>query len=461
MRKPTFTNFNTQLGYQEAELVVPQKPKYNYRSSTLLLVAFATCFYARLLSTYGVPQVINFVHFVVVPLASLVAILQTRTKQRSQIEISHAFLIGLVALFAINLASALLNKAGFINVVLEFLLLCEPFLILLAITCLPLTPKYILRFRKWITIFALSNLVLALFQRYVLNIQNSRDIAGWDLIQGVFYFSGSGHVVSSSVSLCFAVYYFASFKTQALWIRALVVLGAIWQVIESDTKQVFLVAFIAIISMVLLKLNNIIKLIQYVTIFIVGAAALYWAANNIYDNTELVYWVSNIDLVKDGLELKFSVFSFIISYYHSSLNWIIGLGPGHTIGRLGGWMIRDYYSLLQPLGVTQSQIGETLWRIVGNNPLGDKSSMWSPFFGWAGIWGDLGIAGLLAYIYIWVLSWKYFCVDDISKFIALTIFINGAIFTQMEEPGYMLFVCILIGLRWQEHRALIPKKAKI
>jgi hypothetical protein len=439
------------------ELAIPQKAKFNYRSSTLILIAFATCFYARILSTFGAPQIINFLHFVTIPAASILAILQTRTKERKQIEISQAFLVGLVSLFTINLASALLNKGGFINVILEFLLLAEPLILLLGITCLPLTPNSIARFRKWLVIFALSNLLLAHFQRYVLNIQNTRALSGWDLIQGVFYFTGGGHVVSASVSLTFGFFYFATAKTKALWIRSLVLFATIWQVVVSDTKQVFLIFFLTVLLLILTKVSDIVKIIQYISIFLVAAAALYWAALNVYETTELVYWVSNLDLVQNGLELKFSVFSYILSYYHSWVNWLLGLGPGHTVGRLGGWMIRDYYSLLSPLGVSATPLANNLWQIVWANPLGDKSSMWSPFFGWAGIWGDLGLLGLASYIFILVLVWLYFCKDDISKFILLSIVVQGAIFTQMEEPGYMLFVCSLIGLRWHEHRAGIAK----
>jgi hypothetical protein len=32
----------------------------------------------------------------------------------------------------------------------------------------------------------------------------------------------------------------------------------------------------------------------------------------------------------------------------------------------------------------------------------------------------------------------------------LSVLLFGLIFTQMEEPGYMLTVASLIGLRWQE-----------
>ena len=77
--------------------------------------------------------------------------------------------------------------------------------------------------------------------------------------------------------------------------------------------------------------------------------------------------------------------------------------------------------------------------------------MFSPLFGWAGIWGDLGLLGLGAYFYLAFLVWKYICVIDLSKYLMLTVFVFGLIFSQLEEPGYTLFVASMIGLSWQEH----------
>jgi hypothetical protein len=48
--------------------------------------------------------------------------------------------------------------------------------------------------------------------------------------------------------------------------------------------------------------------------------------------------------------------------------------------------------------------------------------------------------------------WRRLCFDDVSKFLALTPLVSGFIFTQMEEPGYMIYVAAIIGLRWHEHQ---------
>lgn len=77
--------------------------------------------------------------------------------------------------------------------------------------------------------------------------------------------------------------------------------------------------------------------------------------------------------------------------------------------------------------------------------------MFSPLFGWAGIWGNLGFLGLAAYLYLSFLVWRKLCLDDFSKFLLLSVFAFGLIFSQMEEPGYMLFVATIIGLQWQEN----------
>lgn len=420
-------------------------------SSKLLIIAFSMVFFSRIIETLGAPSLINFLHFAAVPMVCLIAISKSRTQDYYQVLASKLFLCSLSILFLIIVASALINGAGFINVVLEFLLLCEPFLILLAITCLPLSRRSFEHFRFWILAFAATNLLIALFQRYVLQLHLSRSIAGWDLIQGVFYFSGAGQVVSASVSISFALYYFVSAKRTALWLKGAIIAVALLQIIVSDTKQIFLALLIAAVVLILTKVADLTKIFQYIGLFTVSTGALYWAAFNVFPNTEILHW-ANPELIRSGLELKFSVFSIFQSYYESSLHWLFGLGPGHTVGRLGGWMIRDYQSLLQPFGVTKSPISAEVWAATAAHPLGNKSSMWSPLFGWAGIWGDLGMLGLLSYLSIWLTVWKYLCKDDFSQFIVLSVFAFGLIFSQMEEPGYMISVLTIIGMRWHEKR---------
>jgi hypothetical protein len=48
--------------------------------------------------------------------------------------------------------------------------------------------------------------------------------------------------------------------------------------------------------------------------------------------------------------------------------------------------------------------------------------------------------------------WRRLCVNDVSRFFVLNICAFGLVFSQMEEPGYMLYVTSLIGIIWQEHQ---------
>ena len=115
-------------------------------------------------------------------------------------------------------------------------------------------------------------------------------------------------------------------------------------------------------------------------------------------------------------------------------------------------MLKEYEDLLTPLGSTRHPASSAVWAAAAASWLGNQSSMFSPLFGWAGIWGDLGFLGLGAYLYLSFIVWHKLCLDDFSKFLLLSVFVFGLIFSQIEEPGYMLTVACLIGLRWQEHR---------
>jgi hypothetical protein len=436
------------------DLVSP--PKQNgliISGSTLVLLAFATVFFPRVLTAMKIPSAINFLHFIVVPSVVIFVLSKTRSIVRGQI--CKNILFGLLILLIVNFASAFLNTAGFINAVLDFILLAEPFMILLAVICLPLNKIKAEKFQWWVLAFGVINLIFAYYQAFI---QKNYFIGGahQDNIKGVFINQGSGHVVGASVSLTAAVYFFIACKKQPLWIRMAVILAALIHVVVSDTKQVILVFAASWLLMQFMRLKNIEKTIKYLIISVSLFAIFMWASSTFSFLDAYKYWMDQAYLfAPDGeaTKLKLATFSIVPSYFHSFLNWFLGLGPGHTVSRLGGWLLKDYWSLLQPIGATRSPASDAVWGAVGNSWLGDKSSLFSPLFGWAGIWGDLGLCGLASYLYLWFLTWTKLCIDDLSRFLVLTVFIFGIVFSQLEEPGYMLFVITGIGLRWQRYQS--------
>ena len=445
-----------------SKIVVPKKKEGYISNFKLVMLAFATAFFPRLIDAAGAPSAINFLHFICVPIAFFVVLNTTKIKDRHQIVISRSLLSGLVILFGVMTASAFWNNAGVINLVLDFLLLAEPFMLLLAIICLPMTLITLRYFRRWIVVCSLLNLVLAYIQLPLLNagLLPRGSLGVSDAVQGVFYLTTAGNYVSVSVSVCFGLYYFASAKTTPLWLRTLILIAAGWQLIISDSKQIILALIAAGILLLLVNYQKPVKLLSYLILMSVCIYVFYWCIQNLESFSAFASWLNRLELFgPDGeaTQIKIATFQIIPTYYESPVNWFLGLGPGHTVGRLGGWMLEQYWGLLSPLGATIHPASRDVWREIYLSWVAQESTMFSPFFGWAGIWGDLGWFGLGAYLYLSSLVWRYLCWDDLSRFWLLSIFVIGFIFTQMEEPGYMLSMAMLIGLRWHERQALIKQ----
>ncbi|WP_448603747.1 hypothetical protein [Thermoleptolyngbya sp.] len=435
---------------QAVNLSVQQRGQL--RTPALIVFAFASVFFPRILESAGALAAINFLHFAIIPLVFVLTFTKIRSKGGQEIWIAQLLLLGLFSLLLSMAISAFLNKAGLVNLFIGYMLLAEPFLLLAAVVYTPMTLRNIRWMRSWILAFGFSNVLLALAQKLLITIGLLRvtRMTAADNIQGVFYLSGAGHVVSASVSLTFGLYYFASAKNSPLWLRATIVITTILQLLFADAKQTLLVFLAAWGVLILVKLTDIRVAIQYIISSILAFYSFLWALRNIPLFAAFNGWIRPGLYGPDGdaTVLKLSGFPIIISFYENSLNWLWGLGPGHTVGRLGGWLLKEYSSLLNPLGATTRPVSSEVGRVWGESYL--DSSFFSPLFGWIGIWGDFGLLGLGIYLFLWWVVWSFLCQDDFSKFTVITVFIFGFIFTQMEEPGYMLTVTTLIGLRWHE-----------
>lgn len=421
-----------------------------FKSSTLILIAIASAFFPRVLDALGAPPAINFLHFATIPFACGFSLFKSRIRNTIQFTIIRQLLLGLLLLLSVMTVSAILNNAGVVNVILSFLLLGEPFILLLGIVCLPMTLAKAERFNTWLMRFGFINLIFALVQNYVLRVGAINP----DYIKGVFIGQGAGHVVGASVSLTFGVYYFITARTIPIWVRFGLILLTFDQVLSADAKQVLLVFLVAGSLLLITKLKSAVEAIKYLIIIALVLWTLLWCMQNIPAFDAYNTWVRPEMYGPDGEAtlLKSSGIRIILSHFESPLNWLFGLGPGHTVGRLGGWLLWDYADLLNPLGATTNVVSLEVWRAVGESWLGDQSSMFSPFFGWSGIWGDLGFLGLGAYLYLAFVVWRLICMGDMPRFFLLTIFVFGLVFSQMEEPGYMLFVASLVGIYWHLSR---------
>lgn len=449
--------------------VAVQQKKGTIRNSILILIGFATAFFPRLLTYFGGPSILNFAHFGVIPVVVGIALFTTRVKDRKQIAISWELIFGLGILLICNLASALINNAGIVNAFFQFMFGGEPYMLLIAIMAVPFEGEGLKRFRNWIIGFCLFNLLLAIAQSILLPIGLYPGSQGGQLITdntaGVFASKGgsAGNYISATVSLYFALYFF-KFKTVARWLRNAVIIGALYQTQVSDSKQIFVALFVGWLLVVFTKVKKPLKILLYIIPIVLIITVFSWAL--IYTDWEFLDAYRNFTTARSDQNLygsngqatllKSAAFRIIPSYFTTPLNWFFGLGPGHTATRLGGWFLRDttYQKLLMPLGATIHPASNAFWQLIESPDgwLARESTMWFPMFTWVGIWGDLGIIGLGAYLYLGSIVWRRICVDDFCKFLIFSTVVLGFILTQMEEPGQMLTIACFLGLRWHEER---------
>ena len=441
-------------------MALPQKNSNQdvISNSTLIIFSFATAFFPRIYTYFGFPAPINFVHFFVIPVAFIIVVFTAKVKSKKQLSLFRELATGSYLLLICTIISGLINKAGLANILLQYMMFIEPYIMLLAIIAIPLTPTRVARFKKWFFGFVIFNLVLALIQSILLPVGIYPRIGGTiqDNIAGVFASGGgsAGNYVSCTVSVYFALYLFRFSKATPVWLKTIVLFAAFYQTYISDSKQVFLAFFIGLLFLIISKLKNPTQVLWFILPAIAFVLLFAWALQNpdleflnAYRN-----WAGKTNIYGfDGVAFttKTAAFRIIPSHYESPLNWLFGLGPGHTVTRLGGWMIKKYASILAPIGVTIHPASSEVFQVVWDNWIAQESTIFFPLFTWAGIWGDLGIVGLAAYLYLGFIVWKRLCLDDITRFMVLSTVALGFMLTQMEEPGQMLTIACFLGLRYQ------------
>lgn len=443
----------------------PKSSLLKIRNETLLLIALFSIFFSRTIDTLGAPSLINFVHFPIVIFLFLLVFSKSSIQSREVLSLTSSFLISLWLFLVIVFASALLNSAGIVNAVISYLMLAEPFIFLLAIVRTPLTKKSLDKLQFWFLLFSLVNWLLALLQWFLLKnglmaVVSNKDygqFVWFDLIQGSFYLSGGGNYISVSISIMAALYLCLLMKHLPAWLRIGSLVAAFHQLMISDSRQVFLAFFLAWFFLVIIQFKYLGRLIASLIFMIIIYYGMIWCIQNIDSDFFLslrIWTFERADFYAPGGEAittKTLAFTVVPTHYTSPLNWLLGLGPGHTVSRLGGWLLKDYWSLLEPLGATSHPVSSELWAAYFSTNEAKDSTLFSPMFGWAGIWGDLGLLGLVIFCWLGFLVWISLCSDAFSKIILLAVIVFGMILTQMEEPGYMLSVAFLIGINWHKN----------
>lgn len=444
-------------------LQLKKKEKLTWTNNTnLIIFAFSSVFYGRIFcSLTGAPSVLSHAHFAFIPIVFGITLTTTPTKEPQQIKLIFSFLLGLFIFLVTVLASAFWNYSGLINAIVSFAMLGEPLLFLVAIICIPMTDRSYRRIKKWLIWSIVINFVLAALQKPLIDagLLYADGFNGTDGCGGVFFVSGAGNYLSASVSFAFAIYFLVNEKKTALWIRVAVMGAAFWQILFSDSKQLLFAYLIAWLLLIVLNSTNIGQTLKLLMGIILFGLVFFWCMENIEAFKAFSAWARPELYGRDGEAwyAKFYGVRMISSQLQSPIDWLFGLGPGHTVSRLGVWFLRDYWSLFAPLGATTTKIGVETREFVNSFWLTYSSSLFSPIFGWAGVWGDLGLLGLGSYLCLTYLVWQNFALDTSLRITLLAIVVLGFIFTQLEEPGYMLSIALILGLAWQEKRLKLQK----
>lgn len=150
---------------------ISRKKRTGYvQFSHLAIFAFCVSFYPRVLTLLKVPSVVNLLHLGIVPSIFLFTLSRTKARSKSQIAIVKAIILGLIIFFTVMVASVLLNRAGVINVVVDFILLSEPFIMLIIVISISMSSARIEQFRTLLFCSGFINTLFALVQRHVLNL---------------------------------------------------------------------------------------------------------------------------------------------------------------------------------------------------------------------------------------------------------------------------------------------------
>jgi len=153
-----------------------------------------------------------------------------------------------------------------------------------------------------------------------------------------------------------------------------------------------------------------------------------------------------IEIFLEGISEKLKVFNIINQYHSSLINFFLGLGPGHSTSRLASMI--PYYG---NFNFSSSILTDYVLFIQNMNYLtrvSTGSSIFSLYFFWGGIYGDIGFFGLICYLIFLLFLVNQNNLDKISIFIIINIFSFGLIFNWPEEPAFIFTVTILLYIRF-------------
>jgi hypothetical protein len=404
---------------------MPLSPIHLFVILTLAVATFSRALEAGL----GLPRAVNWLHFPMVGALFLVSLRRVRPPARP-------FYAALIALLAVFVVSGLVNRAGAVNVVAGYALLAEPFL-LLAVLVNTRASRRSVEILGWsLLLLIVAQIPIALYQWFFLAAGNP------DRVQGTFTGMGAGHHVLGALSLITALSLLRDFTLRPRWLEWPLAALLLALVVLSDSKQPLLALFLAFVALRGSRVRSAAQAARLAGQTAMLLLAIY-AAQRWFGSDRYFHMAGTVAL---GFANKFTVFPLLIERFETPMQWLTGIGPGHGVSRMGGWLLEHYWNVLEPLGATRTDVAEAAWR--ASQPYEKLSSFFATLTSWAGIFGDLGLAGLFVYARLVWLTYRRLCLDDLSRLILLGVVLLGLFFEWLEEYNFMLIVLSLLAQRW-------------
>jgi hypothetical protein len=407
--------------------------KANNNIFNLTIFFLSLIFFSRLLVYVGFPQVLNHLHYLIF---ILIVLLSTKLKIFKYYELNKfIFFISIITFI-----SALFNKSSFSNFFLYLLIILEPFLIYFILDYLIQFKNYKKRLEKFILIVIFIHTGFVYIQYFIFGQRH-------DFVQGLLLNLGNGAHVAGSISILFGIYFFFKKKEFSLLSRSIILISLVFVNYFSDAKQVILgiiVTFLIYIFIKFLLKSSLLKKIQYLFIFIFLAFVFNYALSSSFVSESIGN--KTYMEITSAFTKKNSVIE-IINSSNTFFNYFFGNGPGHSSSRLS-FMI-PYYEYLDILSLSKNKLTESIWIYQQSNYETNTttgSSLFSLFFFWGGIYGDIGILGVIIYLMVWFKIIKQSKDKEISLFFLINILLMGYFYNWPEEPSFIFLALVLIIL---------------
>ena len=117
--------------------------------------------------------------------------------------------------------------------------------------------------------------------------------------------------------------------------------AALWQILFSDSKQIVFAYLVGWSLLVIFNFQNLGRTFKLLLGIVCIGLIFLWCVQNLEMFKAFTSWARPELYQPDDLAwyAKFYSVRVIISEFESPFNWLFGLGPGHTVSRLGGWFI--------------------------------------------------------------------------------------------------------------------------